>query len=129
MILRLPIQVKLFNGKGELVETINSSKKSQVRLRVHDFPRANWTFGTCRIWYNKSEDFWNEFIFLTPTQLHEGLTTDSEQELIAYLRGIIPGNFLEKRQLSAAQLRAVAKARRNSSLEHRKARSKKGQTV
>lgn len=116
MILRLPIQVHLFDASGQLVETISSTKKSQVRLRVHDVPRGEWAFGTCKVWYNKPADYYNQFGFTNLNQLDDGLTVSTEKELITFFKSIIPGSYLEKRQLSAAQKMAIAKARRKSSL-------------
>lgn len=116
MILRLPIQVHLFDASGQLVQSINSTKKSQVRLRVHDFPREGWIFGTCKVWYNKPEDYYNEFGFTNIAQLDHGLTVSTEKELVDFFKSIIPGHYLEKRKLSAAQKLAIAKARRKSSM-------------
>jgi hypothetical protein len=116
MIIRLPVQVKLFNEKSEIVLNINSTKKSQVRLRVHGISRANWQFGVCRVWYSKDEDFYNEFSFTNLAQLDEGLTVNTEKDLIDYLKGVIPNNYLEKRKLTPAQRRAIVKARSKSTM-------------
>lgn len=116
MILRLPMQVKLFNEKGEIVLSVNSSKKSQVRLRVHGLSRSKWQSGTCRVWYNKPNDFWNEFSFTSLAQLEAGLITVTEKPLIDFLHGDIPREYLEKRQLTPAQLRSIALARSKSAM-------------
>jgi hypothetical protein len=114
MILRLPIQVHLFDESSQVVMTINSTKKSQIRLRVQGLSRSKWQYGTCRIWYNKPEDYYNEFTFTTVSQLDNVLTDDTEKGLITFLKQVIPKQYLEKRQLSAAQKQAVAKARERS---------------
>jgi hypothetical protein len=116
MILRLPMQVKLFNEKGEVVQSINSTKKSQVRLRVHGLSRGKWVKGACRVWYNKPNDFWNEFEFTNLAQLEAGLITVTEKPLVDFLDGVIPTSYLEKRQLSPAQQHSIARARNKSSL-------------
>lgn len=116
MILRLPAQVKLFNEEDEVVLIINSTKKSQIRLRVHGLPRNKWTYGTCRVWYNRPNDFWNEFSFTSLAQLEAGLITVTEKPLIDFLQGVIPREYLEKRKMSVAQQRAIRLARKNSQL-------------
>jgi hypothetical protein len=116
MILRLPAQVKLFNEKDEVVLVINSTKKSQIRLRVHGLPRDKWQYGTCRVWYNRPNDYWNEFGFTSLAQLEAGLVTVTEKPLIDFMEGIIPREYLEKRKMSAAQARAILQARKNSKL-------------
>lgn len=114
MILRLPIHIKLMDTDGRLVKSINSSKKSRVRSNLQGFPRAGWSYGVCRIYYNKPHDFWNEFYFLNPHQLDEGLTLNTEKALIDFLKDVIPKQYLEKRQLSVAQRQALTQARSNS---------------
>jgi hypothetical protein len=116
MILRLPLLVRLFNEKGELVLSINSTKKSQIRTRLHALPRAEWQYGTCRVWYNKPNDFWNEFSFGSIAQLDAGLITVTEKPLVDFLHPEIPKQYLEKRQLTAAQQAAITKARQKSSM-------------
>lgn len=116
MILRLPINVKLLDENGRVVKSINSSKKSRVRSNLQDFPRAGWSYGVCRVWYNKPHDYWNEFYFINPHQLDEGLTLNTEIGLINFLKEVIPSQYREKRQLTPAQKRALKQARRNSPL-------------
>lgn len=117
MILRLPIKVRLFNEKSELVAKFNSTKKSQIRLRVHGVSRNKWTFGVCTVSYDKSGDYFNKFTFLNEAQLLHGLTVDTEKPLIEYLKDIIPRQYQRKRQLTAAQRLAIAKAQRKSSFK------------
>lgn len=119
MFLRLPVNVELFNENGESVQVINSTKKSQIRLKLQDIPRTKWTFGTCRVWYNKPEDFYNEFRFSNVHQFEEGLVACSEKPLIDFLKSIIPSQYLEKRKLSPAQQQAIRRARDRSSLQTR----------
>lgn len=116
MILRLPLQVHIFNDKGEVVQSINSGKKSQIRLKLHALPCTAWSFGVCRVWYNKPRDFWNEFSFTSYAQLEAGLVTVTEKPLIDFLEGVIPREYLEKRQLTPAQKRSITNARHKSSL-------------
>lgn len=112
MILRLPIQVILYK-KSQAVLFINSTKKSQVKLRLHGLSRSEWDFGVCRVWYARP-DFWNEFRFTNAAQLEDGLSLDTERPLIDYLLEVIPAQYLAKRQLSQAQRQAIRKARGNS---------------
>ncbi len=116
MILRLPTNVELFNENGESVAVFNSTKKSQIRLRLHATPRTAWAFGTCRVYYNKPHNFWNEFRFTNISQLETGLVTVTEKPLVDFLEGVIPQEYLEKRQLSPAQQQAIARARSKSTM-------------
>ncbi len=116
MILRLPTNVELFNENGESVAVFNSTKKSQIRLRLHAIPRTAWAFGTCRVYYNKPNNFWNEFRFTNLSQLESGLIAITEKPLIDYLNGVIPQEYLEKRKLSPAQQQAIARARSKSTM-------------
>jgi len=117
MTLRFPIHVELFNENGESVYVINSTKKSQIKLRLQAFSRKNWAFGTCRVWYNKREEFYNEFRFTKASQLEEGLIACTEKPLVDFLKSIIPGEYLEKRQMSASQLKALKRARTKSPIQ------------
>lgn len=116
-ILRLPINVRIFNEKGEMVQSINSSKKTQIISRLRGVPRAEWISGTVRVWYNKPDDFWNEAEFRTASQLQDFLTTATEKPLIDFLKPIIPPNYLEKRKMTARQRASIAKAIKNSPLK------------
>lgn len=119
MILRLPLRVELFNEKDELVQTITSSKKSQICLKLHglsDGKRRLWTYGTCKVFYNRPNDFWNEFKFESLNQFEAGLLTVTEKPLIEYLRPDIPENYLSKRPVSPAQLAALKKAQSKSGM-------------
>lgn len=123
MILRLPMRVELFDEKDQLIETIISSKKSQIRLRVQGISKAgrrigasSWVKGTCRVFYNKPNNYWNEFTFTSLSQFDAGLITVTEKPLIDYLRPEIPETYLQKRELSEAQKEALKKARERSGL-------------
>lgn len=114
MILRLPMQVKLYNADHELVESINSTKKSQVRLRLQALPRGHWQYGTCRVYYNKPNDFWNEFKFTNFAQLEAGLVTVTEKPLVDFLKKEITPQYLDKRKVSAKMLNVLRIARSRS---------------
>lgn len=116
MIVRLPLYVKIFDENDQVIQTIKSTKKSQVRLRVHGLPRTKWTYGTCRVWYSKDKDVWNEFRFENINQLDDGLVTNTEKDLITYLKSVIPAPYLEKRKLSPAQERSIREARAKSKM-------------
>jgi hypothetical protein len=116
MILRLPMHVSLFDNQGVEVKRFSSSKKSQIRLKVSDFPRTQWAYGTCRVWYSKPGDYWNEFRFMNKAQLEDGLTTNTEKPLIDFLKDLIPLQYLEKRKLSVAQRSAIRRARVKSTM-------------
>lgn len=120
MILRLPIHVTLFDEKGRQIQRFSSTKKSQVRLRVHGLStgkRRSWAYGTCRVFYNRPNDFWNEFRFNSLTQLEAGLTTVTEKPLIDFLGEDIPEQYLTKRKLTPAQKRALKRARTKSPMK------------
>ena len=58
-----------------------------VRQRIYSFVEAKknseWDYGTCRVWYNVENDYWNEFEFHTVSQLNKILVTDTEPDLVA----------------------------------------------
>lgn len=116
MILRLPIHVTLFDSEGQEVQRFNSSKKSQIRLKLQGVSRGEWQSGTCRVFYNKPNDFWNEFKFSSVAQFEAGLLTVTERPLIDFLKDEIPEQYLNKRQLSPAQLKALKKAQSKSTM-------------
>lgn len=95
-LLRLPINLKLYKG-DLLVKTINSSKKTQIRLRLTD--ATGWDSGICRVWYNRKKDYWNEFKFTDLETFDRTLTDDTEWDMIKDFakEGTLDMKFLKKR--------------------------------
>ena len=100
-IIRLPIRMTLFNSNDEIVQKYSGTKKSQAIAKLLNVSRTEWNYGVCRVWYNKQEDYWNEFRFTEPSQLKENLTIDTEWAMIEafYKDGTLDKCYLGKKKV------------------------------
>lgn len=80
---RIPISVQLFNKKGEVVQTYYKSVKSRIVADVQvGLQKKGVVRGTCRVTYNREQDYWNEFDFTDFATFNKILSVDTEKSLV-----------------------------------------------
>lgn len=80
---RIPIQVKLFNKKGEVIQNYYRTVKARILVDVQvGLKNKDTVYGTCRVIYNKNKDYWNEFNFTDFKKFKDTLAVDTELDLV-----------------------------------------------
>lgn len=79
--MRLRIDIKLRNGT-KMTKRITRYVKARIVAFVQEQPAAEWTSGTCRVWYSVKEDFWNEFDFATSAEFRQRLAEITDKGLV-----------------------------------------------
>lgn len=116
-IIRIPINVILFDKNGNSVHIINSTKKTRVLQSLTRVSNSEWEIGECYVWYNRRRNFYNSFQFDSIDDFTNKLKLDMEYDLIRYLSDIIPINYLRKKKPHPSTNRSITKARISSSLK------------
>lgn len=108
MLKRLPLNIKIFNKNGEMVQSITTTKKSEVLRCGRDFFDLKWQFGTCRVWYSKQKDYWNEFSFRSLDEFSELYDIDTDVAMLKdfLADGTLSRAYVSRRTISPKQRQA-----------------------
>lgn len=113
---RIPIKLSIFDVQnGKMVFYTSSTVKSKIVSNLCVFLAQNrsleWV-GSCKIIYNKTDDYFNEFEFSTITCLNENISICTETNFLNDLLkdGTLDKTYTCKRQLTDRQ-KKLAKER------------------
>lgn len=124
---RLPVEATLYKVKQrprddlfwsedpEMLYRVASTRITRVMssLRASVAQNGQFDYGICRVWYNKSPRYWNEFRFTSVEELYRVWLEDTEPVMLrAFAKdGTLDKRYLSKRKMTAKQLAA---AKRNA---------------
>lgn len=78
---RLRIDLRLTKD-GEVVYHCTKWVKARI---IAESERRKFDHGTCKVWYDLAQDYWNQFEFKTIAELKDNLHTDTEVDLLREL--------------------------------------------